>query len=263
VSGAALPDARLRGAAVAVVSGSGLAVVPEGVVVEDEIGYGRLGWPVTQVTGHPSRLLFGRWQGDGPLVLLACGRPHLYEGWSSDELERPVGDLARWGVRRLVLTNASGGLAAGLDAGTLLVVDEVVDLQTAPHDEPVRLAATAAGLCTAACQALGWQAPVSRGRYVAVAGPQYETPAEAAWLAGLGDAVGMSAAPELRAAARHALETVVVSCIVNRSGEPVGHADVVTAGGRLAGALAPALGALLTACWPDVLAVSHRSRDAS
>jgi len=38
------------------------------------------------------------------------------------------------------------------------------------------------------------------GAYVSVCGPQFETPAEVAWLAGYGDVVGMSAAPEARAA---------------------------------------------------------------
>ena len=45
---------------VAVVFGSGLAVVPNGLIVEAELGYDELGWPVTGVGGHASRLLVAR-----------------------------------------------------------------------------------------------------------------------------------------------------------------------------------------------------------
>jgi purine-nucleoside phosphorylase len=253
--------AAARGAALAIISGSGLSVVPDGIEIVDELAYERLGWPVTGVTGHPSRLLIGRWPapeaataGDRPTVLLACGRPHRYEGWSSAELRRPVDDLAAWGVRGLLLTNAAGGLSSELAPGGALVVDEVIDLQQAPrHDsEAPRLAATAPALAEAACAALARFLPARRGRYVAVAGPHYETPAEAAWLSARADAVGMSTVHEVRAAIDHDLELCVVSLIVNRSGASVGHAEVLAAGARLSGRLGPGLAALLLSCWPRV-----------
>jgi purine nucleoside phosphorylase len=57
-----------------------------------------------------------------------------------------------------------------------------------------------------------------RGRYVAVPGPQFETAAEARWLAGYGDVVGMSTALEVRTARERGLETTVLALVVNRSG---------------------------------------------
>jgi purine-nucleoside phosphorylase len=249
------------GAAVAIVSGSGLSVVPDGVEIVAEIVYERLGWPVTEVPGHPSRLLAGRWTKPGaaassepPIVLLACGRSHRYEGWSPAALRRPIDDLAAWGVRRLVLTNASGGLVREAPPGTALVVDELTDLQVAPgHDaDPPRLPATSPEIADAACAGLRRFLPTRRGRYVSVAGPQYETHAEADWLATAADAVGMSTVDEVRAANALDLELCVVSLVVNRSGASVGHADVLTAGARLAGGLRPGLSALLEACWPAV-----------
>jgi purine-nucleoside phosphorylase len=247
----AVPTAAVEGAAVAIVSGSGLAVVPEGMTVEAVIEYGRLGWPVTDVPGHPSRLLVAR-TALGVRVLLACGRPHLYEGWSGEERSRAIDDLAAWGVGRFVLTNASGSLAPDLEPGALVVVDEIVDLQSAPDDRPPRLPATPSRIAEAAMRALADHASVRRGRYVAVAGPQYETPAEAAWLAGLGDVVGMSTAAEQRAALTHGAETCVVSCAVNRAGAAVSHADVLAAGSAVTAALAPGLAALVRACWPEI-----------
>ena len=51
-------------AELAVVFGSGLALVPEGAEVLDEIDYRDLGWPATSVAGHPNRLLLARWAPD-------------------------------------------------------------------------------------------------------------------------------------------------------------------------------------------------------
>jgi len=94
---------------------------------------------MTRVAGHANRLLVTRWAPDEATelrVLLACGRPHLYEGWSAAELARPVDDLAARRARALLLTNASGALDPTLAAGTAVVVTRIVDLQGEPADEP-------------------------------------------------------------------------------------------------------------------------------
>jgi purine-nucleoside phosphorylase len=232
---------------VAVVSGSGLATVPDGYRVEDEQAYGEVGWPATDVAGHPNRLLVAR-SPHGERAFLACGRPHPYEGWSGEALERPLSDLALWGVRTVVLTCAAGGLTEAAAPGTLVVVDEVVDLQS-PHagGEPSLLAATAPALAARAVGALRSHVPAVRGRYAAVWGPQYETPAEAAWLAGLADVVGMSGAPEVRAARYLGLTAVMVAAVVNRSSGAMDHEEVLAAGARLQSNLQAALASLMAA----------------
>ena len=90
------------------------------------------------------------------------------------------------------------------------------------------------------------------GRYVAVPGPQYETPAEASWLAGFGAAVGMSTAPEVRAAARCGIDTMLLACIVNRSSAVADHDEVLATGARVAAGLRACLPAVLSAAWPLV-----------
>jgi len=227
----------------AVVFGSGLEAVPAGAVVEGELEYASLGWPQLGVEGHAGRLVSVRLRGER--VLLACGRPHLYEGWSSEELTRPVVDLASWGVRRLLVTNACGGLGDRAAPGTVVVVDEVVDLQEAPATEPELLPASSPAWAARCAERLAPWFPVVRGRYVAVPGPQFETPAEARWLAGYGDAVGMSTAPEVRAAREHGLETAVLALVVNRSGAAVGHEEVLAAARGMAARLREALPAIL------------------
>ena len=106
----------------------------------------------------------------------------------------------------------------------------------------------------AAEAALAPYLPARRGRYVAVPGPQFETAAEAAWLEGVADAVGMSTAPEVRAAHVHGQRLCVLSLVVNRSGTDAAHGDVLRAGAALSSGLRPGLAALLRACWPACFA---------
>lgn len=246
--------ARVPRGDLAIVFGSGLAVVPEGAEVIDRIDYARLGWPITSVAGHPNRLLVARWapgRRAALRVLLACGRPHLYEGWSAAELARPVDDLAAAGVRALLLTNAAGALDPSLRSGDAVVVTEVVDLQNEPTDQapvlPVLDPTGALRLATALAPLQG-----RAGRYVAVPGPHYETPAEAAWLRDRGEVVGMSTAAEVRAAHRFGVPVCVLSLVANASGAALGHADVLAVGARLAASLGESLGAFAAAFLSEI-----------
>jgi purine nucleoside phosphorylase len=86
-----------------------------------------------------------------------------------------------------------------------------------------------------------------------VCGPQFETPAEVEWLARYGDVVGMSAAPEARAAAASGVECCLLALVANVAAAVDSHEDVLAAGGRLAGLLAAGLTPAVTARWPDLL----------
>ena len=237
-------------AELAVVFGSGLALVPEGAEVLDEVDYRDLGWPLSTVAGHANRLLLARWAPDGRRarpVLLAWGRPHLYEGWTDAELERPVDDLADVGVGALLLTNAVGALEPALAIGQGVVVTKVVDLQREPRERPAVLPVTAAAAARRLAAALAPRLPARPGRYVAVPGPQYETPTEAAWLRGFGEVVGMSGASEVRAARRRGLRLCMLSLVANPAGGALGHDEVLASGERLGASLAAGLAMLAAA----------------
>jgi purine-nucleoside phosphorylase len=237
-------------AELAIVFGSGLALVPERAEVLDEIDYRDLGWPATSVAGHPNRLLLARWAPDGRAarrVLLSWGRPHLYEGWTDTELERPVDDLADAGVRGLLLTNAVGALEPALATGQAVVVTEVVDLQREPRDRVAALPVTGVAAADRLAAALGPRLTARAARYVAVPGPQYETPAEAAWLRGFGEVVGMSGASEVRAAGRRGLPVCMLSLVANAAGAGLDHGEVLATGERLGARLAAGLATLAAA----------------
>jgi len=241
----------------AVVYGSGLWALPAGARVEDEVPYDALGWPAGSVPGHQNvlRLATAPVTGGRELRLaLACGRPHRYEGWSDEELETPVRALAAAGVTRLLLTNSCGALRPEAAVGCAVACSAVVDLQRPPAgDEPERLRLCADDAAARAAAALGADATPGAGAYVSVCGPQFETPAEVAWLAAYGDVVGMSAAPEARAAAASGVECVLLALVANVAAAVGSHEDVLAAGGRLAELLAGGLTQVLVARWPDLL----------
>lgn len=253
----------------AVILGSGLALGQDRFVGRERIPYGELGWPVTGVPGHPSVVTVATSASDGATVLLAGGRPHRYEGWTDEELERPARDLLAAGVTRLLLICACGALRPDLSRGDLCVAGEVVDLQRPPEREADRLRLCSAAAATAAAARAAEAAAASAGpsaaasagpsarvlavnAYAAVAGPHYETPAEAAWLAGLADVVGMSAAPEARAAREYGIGARLLAVVTNASGESLGHGEVLHTGAGLGSALTAVVAALLQdeELWP-------------
>jgi purine nucleoside phosphorylase len=238
----------------AVVFGSGLAALPRGAAVIEEFTYDELGWPLTAVPGHANRLLLAEvpaGSGARLRLALACGRPHLYEGWDDEDLTRCVRDLCAAGVPRVVLTNSTGSLRTEVEPGTMVACSEVVDLQRAPQgDDPEVLPVCRPEEAAVVAAAAG---PLGRlGSYVAVAGPQFETPAEVEWLSRYGDVVGMSAAPEVRSARDAGAGLCLLALVANRAAAVGSHDDVLTGGAALGALLAGRLAAVITARWPGL-----------
>jgi purine-nucleoside phosphorylase len=257
---AAAPESLRRIAAfapqAAVVYGSGLSSFPDGAHVEAELPYAELGWPCTSVPGHANVLrLVSVATGSAPVVrlALACGRPHRYEGFGDAELETPVRGLATAGVRRLVLTNSCGALRPGAAVGRVVVCTDVVDLQAPPRGtDPELLPVCDRAAARRVAAALG-AAAAGTGAYVAVLGPQFETPAEVAWLSLRGAVVGMSAAAEVRAARTAGVECCLLALVANVAAAVSSHEEVLAAGGRLSRLLAAGVVSVLRARWtgPD------------
>lgn len=212
---------------VAIVLGSGLGGVADRLHTPVVVPYDALpGWPRPGVAGHAGRLVTGDLAGRRVLVL--SGRVHLYEGRSPDEVTFATRVLAHAGVRCLILTNAAGGINAAFRPGTLMVIDDHINLMGAnplmgPNDARFgsrfpdmsevysrRLRAIA----DEASRTCG--VPVAHGVYIAVSGPSYETPAEIRAFRTLGaDAVGMSTVPEAIVARHMEVEVLAISCIAN------------------------------------------------
>ncbi len=76
--------------------------------------------------------------------------------------------------------------------------------------------------------------------------------AEVAWLARYGDVVGMSAAPEVRAAAATGVECCLLGLVANKAAAAGSHDEVLAAGARLGRLLASGVIAAVLARWPDL-----------
>jgi len=235
---------------VAAVLGSGLSAAGDSWQKIGIISYSRIaGFRKPGVAGHPGALWMVR-NGDTCFVALA-GRCHHYEGFSLPEIVFPVRVLASWGVTRFILTNAAGAIRPGLQPGSFMLISDHINLM---GDNPLRaLPVTGLGdtfpdltqvysaslreIARDCAESIGLE--LQEGVYVAVTGPNFETPAEIRMFGKLGaDAVGMSTVPEVIALAQMRCQVLAISLLTNpaagTTSEPVSHEEVLSAGTRAA-----------------------------
>jgi purine-nucleoside phosphorylase len=207
-------------------------------------------WPASNVVGHSGRLVIGT--AAGRRVAALSGRVHFYEGHDLATVVFATRVMGRLGVRRLILTNAAGGINTAFAQGALMIIDDHINLMGSnpllgPNDErfgprfPDMSEVYSSRLRTiadAAARARG--VAVSHGIYVAVHGPSYETPAEIRFFRQMGaDAIGMSTVPEAIAARHMGMEVLGISCISNPAAgvlpHPIVHEDVLATTQRVRG----------------------------
>jgi inosine/guanosine/xanthosine phosphorylase family protein len=211
----------------ALILGSGLGPLADRIDGAIDVAYSGIpGFPVPTVSGHHGRLRVGTIAGH-PLACMQ-GRLHAYEGHPAQALAVPIRILRRLGVERLVITNAAGSLHPDRPAGTLMVIDDHINLSgqnplVGPNDEsfgprfPDMSAAYDPGLRVLLHRAADQAGvTVTHGVYTYALGPSFETPAEIRMFAAMGaDAVGMSTVPECIAAVHCGMKVVALSVITN------------------------------------------------
>ena len=222
---------------VAVVLGSGLGALAEDVQNADRIPYERIpGWKRSTVLGHAGQLVVGGLE--GKTVAVMQGRLHYYEGYDMQEITFPVRVFKAWGIETIILTNACGGLNPTYKAGDLMVINDHINFMGAnplrgPNDD--RLGPRfpdMVGTYTEALRELAHSVDhdLREGVYVAVAGPNYETPAELRMMRGWGaDAVGMSTVPEVLVARHGGMRILAIATVTDMATGIPGQIDHVTA----------------------------------
>ena len=205
------------------------------------------GYPHSTVSGHRGRLVFGRLEGRD--VVVVQGRVHFYEGHDIRAVTFPIRLVHALGARRLLVTNAAGGINPGFAPGTLMFITDHINLafanplvgpnvdggprfpdMSAPYDPD--------WLDQAERVALRHGIATRRGVYVWTQGPSYETKAEIKLFARLGaDVVGMSTVPEVIQARYLGMRVLGISTITNPaaglSPVPLAHEDVLLVGQRV------------------------------
>ncbi|MGH9836217.1 MAG: purine-nucleoside phosphorylase [Blastocatellia bacterium] len=236
---------------IAVVLGSGLGAFAETLEDKVIIPYEEIpDFARSTVEGHSGRLVTGKLPSSSITVAVMQGRFHYYEGYSLEEVTLPIRAFGAMAVKKLVLTNAAGGVNSDFKQGDFMLITDHINLMMisplrGKHDE--RLGARfpdmtevysreyrrIAGECA---DELGLK--LRAGVYMALQGPNYETPAEIRMMRILGaDAVGMSTVPEAIVAKQMGMETLGISLITNAAAGiedgPINHTEVMEMGERV------------------------------
>ena len=212
---------------VAMILGSGLGVLAEQMSDAVTISFDQLpGFPISTVHGHAGELVVGTLSG----VAVVCmkGRGHFYEGGNMGVMTSAIRTMKLLGCEMLFVTNAAGSLRPEVDAGSLVTLNDHINLMPGtpligPNDErfgprffsmanaydadlrkSVQDTAAASGIV------------LHEGVFVSYPGPNFETPAEIRMMKIMGaDVVGMSVVPEVVSARHCGLKVVAVSVITN------------------------------------------------
>ena len=212
-----------------IILGTGLGSLVEEIDIVLELPYSDIPhFPVSTVKSHQGKLVFGTLEGI-PIIAMA-GRFHYYEGYSMQQVTFPVRVLKFLDIQHLFISNAAGSTNEHIHGGDIVFIQDHINLQPenplrGVNDErlgprfPDMLHTydrnlNAKGLDLA--RANGIRA--HEGVYVALQGPNLETPAEYNFLNTIGsDVVGMSTVPEVLTARHMDLPVTVMSVVSNQS----------------------------------------------
>jgi purine-nucleoside phosphorylase len=247
--------------------GSGLGPLAEAVKNPVVLSYTDIpGFPRVSVPGHSGRLILGSWHDRSVAVMQ--GRFHYYEGHDMADIVFPVRVMQALKVRRLIVTNAAGGINPGMKPGDLMLIRDHIGLFAPSPLFGVNLDAFGPRfpdqshvyhpdwLETGRRCAKKLDLLVHTGVYAWCRGPQFETPAEIRALERLGaDAVGMSTVPEVIAASHGIMSILGLSLISNMaagiSPRPLTHDEVIAVGKQASGGAIRLLSAMIEAIEPE------------
>jgi purine-nucleoside phosphorylase len=212
---------------IALVLGSGLGAFADDFESATRIPYKKIPhFPQSTAIGHAGQLVIGR-VGDIPVVGMQ-GRVHLYEGYNAKQVAFPIRAFHRAGIKAVIVTNAAGGINLSYSQGALVTLRDHINHQIAnpligPNDDrfgprfpDMTHAYDAEFRRFVAEEGRRLKLNLHEGVYLALQGPNYETPAEIHAFRALGaDLVGMSTVPEVLAARHSNIRVLGISCVTN------------------------------------------------
>lgn len=208
-------------------TGTGLSETVEGVDVESTVLYSEIPhFPASTVESHKGELCFG--EVNGRRIMVMQGRFHLYEGYSPSQVCFPIRVMQEMGVKKLIISNAAGGINLDFKAGEIMIIQDHINLTgenplSGPNEDawgvrfPDMMQAYDPDLKKIALQiASENRIPVQTGIYAGLLGPSLETPAETRFLKTIGgDAVGFSTVMEVIAGVHAGMKILGLSLITN------------------------------------------------
>lgn len=214
-------------AEIGIVLGTGLGGLTKEINVTHSLEYKDIpNFPVSTVESHSGKLLFGEL--GGKQVVAMQGRFHYYEGYSMQEVTFPIRVMKILGIKKLLLSNASGGVNPDFEVGEIMIVSDHINLFPSnpligPNlDElgnrfPDMSQAYDKGMIQSAVEIAKEEGiKVSTGVYAGLTGPTLETPAEYKYIRVIGaDTVGMSTVPEVIVARHMDIPCFAISIITD------------------------------------------------
>ena len=228
-----------------VILGSGLGNFTEDIKIDFTLSYQDIpNFPTSTVVGHKGALVFGT-IGDKRVVAMQ-GRFHYYEGYPMVDVVFPVRVMKYLGVKKLIVSNASGGVNADYRVGSIVIIKDHINMMPehplrGKNDERfgprflnmsqpynLELIASAKAIATE------FNIYVQDGIYLGLQGPTFETLAEYGMVKILGaDCVGMSTVPEVIVARHMEMDVFGISVITDIGDadniEEVNHSEVLKA----------------------------------
>ena len=229
----------------AIILGSGLSSLQAEVTPIVEIPYAGIpNFPQSTVEGHGNKLIYGTLA--GKYVLLMSGRFHYYEGYAMDEVTFPIRIFHLLGIKKLIVSNASGGVNPAFSIGDIMLIKDHINMfpehplrgknleQFGTRFPDMSEAYNRSMISLAEEIAKEQGINLQKGVYVGLQGPTFETPAEYGMVRAIGgDAVGMSTVPEVIVARHQGMKVFALSIISDLGGAniapTVSHTEVLNA----------------------------------
>lgn len=226
-----------------IILGSGLGDFAELVESPIVIKYKDLpNFPVSTVAGHAGRMVMGKIR--DTMVMVMQGRFHFYEGYTLEEVTFPIRVMSLLGIKKLLLTNAAGGINTSFVPGDLMVIKDHINLgcgnpligknldSFGPRFPDMSKVYSKRLIDKLKAIYDKNDIRFVSGVYACLTGPSFETPAEIRMLRIMGaDAVGMSTVPEAIVARHCDMEVCGISCITNMAAgildKPLTHQEVI------------------------------------
>lgn len=248
---------------VGIVLGTGLGKLVDKIDIIETISYGDIPhFPTATVEFHSGKFIYGK-IGTTPVVAMQ-GRFHFYEGYTMQQITFPIRVMQALGIKKLLLSNAAGGINTSFKKGDLVLIDDHINLQpenplrglnnpeygTRFPDMSAPYSSTIGKILTDKATEQGIE--LKKGVYVSVMGPNLETKAEYRFLGIIGaDMVGMSTVPEVIVANQLELPCAAISVITDECDpdnlKPVNIEEIIEVAGKADGKLSDLFAASIEA----------------
>ena len=213
---------------IGIILGSGLGKLADKIESPTIIPYKDIPhFKTSTAIGHKGNMIIGRL--GGKIVMAMQGRFHYYEGYTMQEVTYPVRVMYAMGIKKLMVSNAAGGINPTFKVGDLMLITDHINLmpnpligknieKIGPRFPDMTRAYDTSMQKIAIDTATTLGITLKQGTYVSGTGPTFETPAEYKFFGIIGgDAVGMSTVPEVIVARHCGIDVMGMSVISNEA----------------------------------------------